>query len=431
MKKRFFSILIAIAIFNTSVFGAVTVPVYVIGDTELSGALNGLSSGKFAEIKADLTSLRGLMLSLKEESGTIWNSYGEDADKAIISLENIINDLENLPGANRTMTRKYLINISEELNIFASTMPSLSSLLNNSAIVPNSQAVRRTLNSLADSTATALNDVRNILKGTLKVPLTANTWSDTKKLLENGDAIEKSLDDLIEALTAVSDSKDSLEMSIAIREMEYPIKNVSITLDIFAETEEPVIEEETEITKPIVASYTDVDKDHWAYEAIEKLSVDGIVQGMGDGTFGVEKDLTRAQFATIIQRAFNFVVNERVNSFSDVTEDDWYADSASILATLNIMQGYGDGTFRGDVTITREQMATVIFRVIVEIGADLEEVNTNVPTDIDDAQNYAKEPIIKLYQAGVIDGVSAEDFAPREVATRGQVAQLVYNILEY
>ena len=184
------------------------------------------------------------------------------------------------------------------------------------------------------------------------------------------------------------------------------------------------------VNVPQTPTYSDVSSNHWAYNAIMSLSEEGILEGMGDGTFGVDSLLTRAQFATIIQRAFKFSIDKKGDDFSDVKAEAWYAEAVDILSALEIMIGYDDGTFKGELTITREQMATVLFRVLNQKGIEIKAVRTDTPKDIDATSDYAKEAVIVLYQAEIINGVGNGFFAPINVATRGQAAQLIYNILD-
>ena len=187
-----------------------------------------------------------------------------------------------------------------------------------------------------------------------------------------------------------------------------------------------------EETPPILSQkdYNDVPKNHWAYDAVTELTSRGILNGMGDGIFGINQNLTRAQFAAIIYRSFYSLPDEKRVKFKDVNDGDWYADAVYALAGDDIISGYPDGTFKGENPITREQMAAILHRVVNKKAIDIRMMRSDVPRDFEKVQAYAKDAVKSLYQAGVINGVGDNNFDAASTATRGQVAQMIFNFFE-
>ena len=153
------------------------------------------------------------------------------------------------------------------------------------------------------------------------------------------------------------------------------------------------------------------------------------ILGMGDGLFAPNAEVTRAQFARFTAQAFGIEEGEADASFTDVAESAWYFADVTTLASAGILTGYGDGRFGPDDTISREQMATIIDRTLAAKGIAPPAIRAFDLTDADAASAYAKAPIERLYEAGVISGMGDGLFAPKATATRAQSCVILYNAL--
>lgn len=109
--------------------------------------------------------------------------------------------------------------------------------------------------------------------------------------------------------------------------------------------------------------FTDCDPTAWYNEAVSTLANLGIVGGYGDGTFGPNDTITRAQFAAICARIGNLKMTG-ANSFTDVKPGSWYYSYVQAAADNNWVTGYGDGTFGPNNRITRAQVVTILNRVL-------------------------------------------------------------------
>ncbi len=95
--------------------------------------------------------------------------------------------------------------------------------------------------------------------------------------------------------------------------------------------------------------------------AIEK----GIISGYEDGTVKGNSVVNRAELATIIVRSLNASIdNFDETSFADVTTDDWYAKYVECAKTLGVVNGYEDGTFKGEATVTRREAFAMVQRLV-------------------------------------------------------------------
>ena len=113
----------------------------------------------------------------------------------------------------------------------------------------------------------------------------------------------------------------------------------------------------------ITVNFTDVPDDAWYATAVNTLGSLGIVGGIGDGRFDPNRPITRAEFCVIATR-FAKVVSTVENPFSDINAQDWYYTAVTTAASYDWVTGMGDGSFRPYDVITRAQAATIINRML-------------------------------------------------------------------
>lgn len=170
--------------------------------------------------------------------------------------------------------------------------------------------------------------------------------------------------------------------------------------------------------------FKDLSSAEWARKAIEALAEDGIISGYEDGTFGPNNKITRNEFLSILMRAFGLIDENAVYDFTDGDAGAWYAKAVASAKAKGIITGYADGSFGDGAYITREDMATFIYRMGKVAKAEGKSF-----ADSDDVSEYAKEAVDSLVAAGVLNGMEDGTFAPKQVATRAQVAQVICTML--
>jgi hypothetical protein len=117
-------------------------------------------------------------------------------------------------------------------------------------------------------------------------------------------------------------------------------------------------------TEGVSSNFADVPPTHAAYKFISAAYQAGIINGYSDGTFRPNANVTRAQIAIMVQRAFNVQASGIVVSFTDVPEGYAPKKFIEILASQKIVNGYSDGTFRPIDNVTRAQFSTMIYNAI-------------------------------------------------------------------
>lgn len=170
---------------------------------------------------------------------------------------------------------------------------------------------------------------------------------------------------------------------------------------------------------------------HWAEDSIAELVEKGIVSGSGDGKFYPENNITRAEFSKMLVDTMEIDTNTGAQQqFTDVDNSAWYYGYVMALYKQGIMSGYEDGTFCPDNSITRQEMAAVIYRVLQSRGIPMDDEAEF--TDISEVSEYARTAVVKLGGAKILSGFDGY-FRPADSLTRAEAAVVMlktYNILE-
>ncbi|NPV93323.1 MAG: hypothetical protein HPY50_21395 [Firmicutes bacterium] len=193
---------------------------------------------------------------------------------------------------------------------------------------------------------------------------------------------------------------------------------ITVTVDHF--TKYAVMVKEKEKEKEPAAGLKDIDT-HWAKEGIEGLVARGAISGYPDWTFRPDSAITRAEFATVLVKAFNLEAGSgRV--FAD-TANHWSRDSIAAAAAAGVVSGYEDNTFKPNDPITREQMA-----VMVAKAAELQEkADITTFTDYDQISPWARDSAAEAVKNGSIKGYPDGSFRPQGLATRAEAATVIVN----
>ncbi|MEC0180297.1 S-layer homology domain-containing protein [Paenibacillus peoriae] len=169
-------------------------------------------------------------------------------------------------------------------------------------------------------------------------------------------------------------------------------------------------------------------KGHWAEKAIDTFVKLQIIKGYGDGQFKPNGNITRAEFAMLISRAFDISGGaDHSAAMSDISSH-WAKEAIEKLANAGVIGGYGDGTFKPNQTISREEMAIILSRIVNLSGVNKDDSKGNF-TDISIASSFATNAIKDVAEAGIINGKSNGAFDPQGNATRAEALTIVLNAL--
>lgn len=175
------------------------------------------------------------------------------------------------------------------------------------------------------------------------------------------------------------------------------------------------------------ASFTDVGIEHLNYDAVEYLKEKGIVDGYGDGTFGPEKPINRAEAIKVIDKAFNLeTTKEYEEFFPDVKKDNWFFPFVMAGQEAGFVKGYGDGTFRPENQVKLSET----------LKMDLSAAKVELPEKATSAvfMDVAKSDWAAVYalyarEHNIVLADKDGQIYPGGVMTRGAFAEIIYRTM--
>ena len=177
-------------------------------------------------------------------------------------------------------------------------------------------------------------------------------------------------------------------------------------------------------------NFTDVEENGWYHTGVDFMVRNGFMNGVADDEFDVNGSLTRAQLVTILYRIAGEPESTATNPFADVADGQWYTNAVIWAAENGIVKGVNTTTFAPNDQITREQIATILFRY-----AKAEKVEGKLAgfPDAEMVSDYAADAMAWAVEQGLINGISESDgktyLAPQETATRAQIAVILMRYL--
>ena len=180
---------------------------------------------------------------------------------------------------------------------------------------------------------------------------------------------------------------------------------------------------DTKFTK--IDYFDDVNEDDWFDEASWFCAAHGLMQGTGHRQFDGNIGTNRAMLVTVLYRLGNSS-DSLENIFSDVEEGKWYSEAIAWAAHNKIVEGYGNGNFGPNDTLTREQMVAVLYRYSVFMKYDASKLNDlDSFTDADAISGWALAAMKWAVGNGIVEGVGNDLVSPETGATRAQFAAIM------
>ena len=171
--------------------------------------------------------------------------------------------------------------------------------------------------------------------------------------------------------------------------------------------------------------FDDVAKNAWYYNAVEYVAENGIMSGVSAREFAPNAGFSRAMLAQTLYAMSGKPAVKVESTFADVAANAWYADAVNWAAEKGYVSGVGDGKFAPDASVTREQMALILYRYAG--SPDASGMAQKEFADSSSVSAYAVDAIRWAVHEGLISGMENNTLAPQGTATRAQVAQILMN----
>ena len=176
-----------------------------------------------------------------------------------------------------------------------------------------------------------------------------------------------------------------------------------------------------------VTVFDDLGGVSWARESIEALARRGVINGKADKIFAPNDTVTREEFVKMVVLALNITAEDTSCDFTDVRDDAWYKEYVGKAVRSGLVNGRGDGTFGVGESITRQDIAVILWN---GIKSKAESKSAAEFIDNDDVSDYAKEAVNAMRYLNIIDGYDDNTFRPNNAATRAEAAKLLYKAVQ-
>jgi len=165
---------------------------------------------------------------------------------------------------------------------------------------------------------------------------------------------------------------------------------------------------------------------HWAEKEIMNLSLNGIVSGYSDNSFKPDKNMTRAELVTIINRLLgNSVQNTKY--VPDINAKDWFYTEIRKGIESGIIQGNADGYVRPNDLVTREEAIVMLQRALVPVTT--KEIAHEF-MDASEISEWSKQALNTFWEENYIKGYSDNTIRPKNYITRAEVVKIIENMID-
>lgn len=163
---------------------------------------------------------------------------------------------------------------------------------------------------------------------------------------------------------------------------------------------------------------------YWAEKVVVEWVENGLASGYPDGTFRPENDISRAEFMSLVNSAFEYTQEEEID-YKDISTGKWYISIIKKAKAAGYISGYNDGTMKPDNPITREEVATIIVK-LMDLRLDAKGIDGFKDKDkIKWSKEYVGAVVNAKYMVGFTDGT----FNPQKNITRGEAIYALNNIV--
>lgn len=192
--------------------------------------------------------------------------------------------------------------------------------------------------------------------------------------------------------------------------------------------EDPDWTEPEEPATDVSDIFIDVAPNAWYKDAVQYAYAGGLMTGVSANEFAPDATTTRGMIVSMLAR-LEGVESANDAGFADVS-DEWYATAVNWAASVGVVNGYEDGTFRPNDAITREQLAAILMNYAAYKGQDVSaRASLDAYSDAENVSTWATDTMSWAVAEGYITGMTADTLQPQGSATRAQVAAILERFL--
>ena len=175
--------------------------------------------------------------------------------------------------------------------------------------------------------------------------------------------------------------------------------------------------------------FTDVNENDWFYDVVLYAYDNGLMTGVSATEFAPNQTTTRGMIVSMLAR-LEGVTSAEDAGFADVAANDWYATAVNWAASVGVVNGYEDNTFRPNAPITREQMAAILYNYADYKGYDVSaRADLSDYADAASISSWAEDVLAWANAEGLINGMTATTIDPQGATTRAQTAAMFERFL--
>ena len=179
--------------------------------------------------------------------------------------------------------------------------------------------------------------------------------------------------------------------------------------------------------------FTDVTEDAWYYGSVRDAQLCLLFSGVSESRFAPDASMTRAMLITVLWRLYGEPYVDEPDPFDDVPDRSWYASAVTWAAKYRIVEGVGNGRFAPDSPVTREQLTTILQRLVIrpESAAD---ADTDAYPDFSAVSPWAEDAVRWALACGLMEGSAQADgtllLRPGASVTRAETAALLMRYID-
>ena len=253
-------------------------------------------------------------------------------------------------------------------------------------------------------------------------------------------------------IQAVNSTEEGRIGSVTVVVSSTNFENIPLTLDIYAENrkttgggggskkhdtpstpkeEEKPDDTTTEDNTP-KEDFSDVPADAWFKKAVDYVNDKGLMSGVEKDNFAPKVLTNRAMLVTILWRLEGCPTGGQTTDFSDIKAGDYFHNAVLWAAENKIVSGISETSFAPNDSITREQLAAILYRYAVYKGYDVTQGGMAVRefSDYESISDYARSSVAWAVNTGILSGKGNNILDPKGVATRAEVASMLMRFCE-